>query len=97
MDAYASPHDEIRIMPVLSEIHTRKLSCQAAESTVKRRGAVLAHFGEAAPERVVAFESLCLEGAEAVPFYAPTLDSDACFLGYRCLGGTGEGGKDKHY
>lgn len=82
--SFAKTNDEIRILPVETEMNARKHSCLSAESTVRRRGAVIMHYGEGLFERVVAHAGFCERGESTVPFYAPTLDSEACFLGYRC-------------
>lgn len=77
--------DEVRIMPVESEMNARKATCLLAESTVRRRGAVIVHYGDGLFERVVAHSGFCQREESAVPFYAATIDSEACFLGYRCV------------
>ena len=83
--SFAAVNEEIRIMPVETEMHARKQSCLSAESTVRRRGAVIVHYGDGLFERVVAHSGFCQRGEGVTPFYAPTLDSEACYLGFRCV------------
>lgn len=85
--SFANVNDEIRVMPVETEMNARKQSCLSAESTVRRRGAVIVHYGDGLFSRVVAHSGFCQRDEGVVPFYAPTLDSEACYLGFRCVPG----------
>lgn len=83
--SFAAVSDEIRIMPVETEMHARKQTCLSAESTVRRRGAVIVHYGDGLFERIVAHSGFCQRYEGVSPFYVPTMDSEACYVGFRCV------------
>ncbi len=63
---------------------TLNMSCQQAQSTVARRGAIVLSTGRNTFDRFVASDRYCLPGEWADAAWAPTRDVARCPLGYTC-------------
>jgi hypothetical protein len=60
------------------------MTCGAASSLIKNRGAVVVDTGPNTFERLVASEGFCQRGETAIPYFTPTRDNRTCMAGYEC-------------
>lgn len=64
--------------------NTTNLSCRDAAGIVDQAGAIVLSTGVNTFDRYVSNVSYCGTNEIAVTAYAPTIDKDACFVGYVC-------------
>lgn len=71
---------------VLLRLDSPRYTCGIIRNTVLANGAVIIHYGSGLYEKVVASSWECSHSTSDMtdPFYAPTLDSSGCFVGYKC-------------
>lgn len=63
---------------------TLNMTCGEAAATVASYGAAVLTTGEHTYERFVVHQGHCQPGERAQSAFAPTLDSEACNIGYTC-------------
>ena len=63
-------------------LHT--MTCGAAASFVKGKGAVVANTSPNAYQRLVANGSYCQHGETAEPYFSSSTDQRQCLVGYEC-------------
>ncbi len=68
-----------------SRFDAREMSCARAADAVVANGAAVVIYGPGLYKRVVAHVGFCDRSNHTRPFFAPTLDDDRCFVGYRCV------------
>jgi hypothetical protein len=64
---------------------SKHLTCDQAIALVESKGAVVLYTGKYTYDRYVAHGGYCVSGEITQPAYVPTLDDDACFVGYTCV------------
>lgn len=60
-------------------------SCQEAHDAVMANGAMIIHTGPDLYDRYVSHDAYCELNQRTQPAWIPTMDSDACFVGYTCV------------
>ncbi|NBN63897.1 hypothetical protein GWI72_04560 [Microvirga tunisiensis] len=62
----------------------RQMTCQQAQQTLARNGAVVFTTGRNTYDRFVTSRAYCDSWEEAVPAYQQTRDTNQCQVGFRC-------------
>jgi hypothetical protein len=63
---------------------TNRMTCAAAQALVTKSGAIVLSTGPSLFDRYVSSRAYCLSTELIESNFAPTIDNQQCFVGYRC-------------
>ncbi|WP_319531301.1 hypothetical protein [uncultured Cohaesibacter sp.] len=68
-----------------NRINSQDLTASQVKELIQKQGSVILSTGAGQYDRYVANSAQCSFGADTMPAFVPTADSNAAFVGYTCF------------